>query len=176
MLLAYLVLIIAKNWLNIVQKLYAHRYSSPLYKSTQKEDQASLSFHPSVNPRDITYARPSLSTWATQLVGNQVEKSIQKLVHDPKVPDKYSAQVPVHLAATANERTKAKGVRTVTKEDLLSVHVNLFKDRAPLLWYFTECMAAPKKNGVLIVWKQRNPSAVGFSFKILLWFCLLCST
>ncbi|KAE9390952.1 hypothetical protein BT96DRAFT_832722, partial [Gymnopus androsaceus JB14] len=121
-------------------------------------------FHPSMPPKDINYARPSVSTWATQLVGKHVEKSMRDLTHDPPVPDSLSAQVPVRLAAAANDRSKAKGIRVVTKEDLMSFRFSdrakLFKARAPLVWYLTECMAAPKKNGELIVRKRRNPSII----------------
>ncbi|KAE9383526.1 hypothetical protein BT96DRAFT_1032452 [Gymnopus androsaceus JB14] len=94
----------------IVKKIYGHRYSYPSYKSSQKEVQSLLCFHPSMPPKDINYACPSVSTWATQLVGKHVEKSMQDLTHDPPVPDSLSAQVPVHLAAAANDRSKAKGI------------------------------------------------------------------
>lgn len=56
---------------DIVASLYQHRYSQASYKSLQKEIQSSFSFHPSVPPRDIEYARPSISTWATQLVSKR---------------------------------------------------------------------------------------------------------
>ncbi|KAE9393583.1 hypothetical protein BT96DRAFT_999358 [Gymnopus androsaceus JB14] len=89
---------------------------------------------------------------------------MRNLTHDPRVPDEFSAQVPVRIAATANERTKAKGVCTVTKEDLMSFRLaeraKLFQKRAPLVWYLTQCMAAPKKNGKLVDHKHRSPELI----------------
>ncbi|KAE9401678.1 hypothetical protein BT96DRAFT_991844 [Gymnopus androsaceus JB14] len=32
--------------------------------------------------------------------------------------------------------------------------------RSPLVWYLMECMAAPKKNGVLVVQRRRNPEII----------------
>ncbi|KAE9391315.1 hypothetical protein BT96DRAFT_1001435 [Gymnopus androsaceus JB14] len=40
----------------IVEKLYHHHYSYPSYKSAQKEEKSSLSFHPSFPPEDIKHA------------------------------------------------------------------------------------------------------------------------
>ncbi|KAE9391866.1 hypothetical protein BT96DRAFT_831430, partial [Gymnopus androsaceus JB14] len=52
----------------------------------------------------------------------------------------------------------------ITKEDLMSFqladHAKLFEEHAPLVWYLTACMAAPKKNGVFVVRKWRSPSVI----------------
>lgn len=151
---------------DIVDMLYCHRYSNPSYRSNQR-DERDLAFDPYTSPSSINYAKSSISAWATQLVGKQVSKSMKDLTHDPPKPDEFSAQVPVRLVAAANDRTKGKGVRMVTKEDLMSFRLadraKLFKARAPLVWYLTECMAAKKKNGILIARKRRNPSIVSFA-------------
>ncbi|KAE9386841.1 hypothetical protein BT96DRAFT_960505 [Gymnopus androsaceus JB14] len=150
--------------IEIVEKLYHHRYSYPSYKSIHKQEQSSLCFHPSFPPKDIAYARPSISTWATQLVGKHVKKSVRDLRHDPEIPNSLSDRVPVRLAAAANDNAKAKGVCTVTKDDLMSFQFSncakLFRMRSPLVWYLTKCMAVPKKNGVLAVRKWRNPETI----------------
>lgn len=146
---------------DIVANFYQHRYSHPSYKSNQKPAQSSFSFHPSITPRDIDYARPSISTWAAQLVGGHVENLMRWPTHDPLELDSFSACISVRPAAAANDWSKAKGVRVVTKEDLMSLSFSQraepFKACAPLVWYLTECMTAPKKNGKHVVWKRRNP-------------------
>jgi hypothetical protein len=153
--------------------MYSHRYSQPSHKSTRQEER-DLTFHPSIAPASIRYARPSISSWAAQLVGKRVERSVKDLTHDPKNPDSFSRSIPVRLAAAANERTRAKGVRVVTREDLMSFRfsdrVKLFKARSPLIWYLTECIAAPKKKGVLVVRKRRNPAIVSLYLRPYIYF------
>ncbi|THU99818.1 hypothetical protein K435DRAFT_794635 [Dendrothele bispora CBS 962.96] len=101
--------------------------------------------------------------WATQIVGNRVYCDMKDLIH-PNPNDNEPIFINPRLATSANMRTKAKGVKTVTKDDLLSFkisdRVHFFKGRAPLIWYLTECMAAPRINSVLVTRKRRPPSII----------------
>ncbi|THU77523.1 hypothetical protein K435DRAFT_877734 [Dendrothele bispora CBS 962.96] len=89
---------------------------------------------------------------------------MQQLIH-PSVNPTDTPQIPARLAASANSRTRAKGVQTVTKEILLSFRisdqVSFFQKHAPLAWYLTECMAAPRTaDGQIIERKRRPPSII----------------
>ncbi|KAE9403800.1 hypothetical protein BT96DRAFT_777099, partial [Gymnopus androsaceus JB14] len=125
----------------IVEQMYCHQYSYPSYKSSQFHEQ-DLAFSLGSIPASIHYARCLISSWATQLVGNCAQR----------------------LVASANERMRAKGMKTVTKEDMMLFQIAdcacLFKTHSPLVWYLTECMAAPMKKGILIEQKRRNPSII----------------
>ncbi|KAE9394541.1 hypothetical protein BT96DRAFT_886521 [Gymnopus androsaceus JB14] len=147
----------------IVEQMYCHRYSYPSYRSSQFHER-DLAFSLDTVPASIHYAWCSISSWATQLVGNRARRSLGQLIHDPKDLAPDTAHISARLVASTNERTRAKGVKTVTKEDMMSFRIAdracLFKTRSPLVWYLTECMAAPQKKGVLVERKCHNPSII----------------
>jgi hypothetical protein len=58
--------------------VYSHKHSAPSPRSTQYHERHA-SFSPSISPAAINHARPSLFTWATNLVGNHVHQEIRKL-------------------------------------------------------------------------------------------------
>ncbi|THV05746.1 hypothetical protein K435DRAFT_790011 [Dendrothele bispora CBS 962.96] len=88
---------------------------------------------------------------------------MQQLIH-PSVNPTDTPQIPARLAASANSRTRAKGVQTVTKEILLSFRisdrVSFFQRHAPLAWYLTECMAAPRTSDGQIIERKRRPPSI----------------
>ncbi|KAK7446004.1 hypothetical protein VKT23_014627 [Stygiomarasmius scandens] len=149
----------------IVQRMFDHRYSFPSYGCENKEEERSRAYSPTINPLDISYARCSLSSWATQVVGNRVYRDMRKLTHPELDPEDGSPQISARLLASANARTRAKkGVKLVAKEDLLSFKISdraeFFKQHAPLVWYLTECMAAPRKDNEIVERKRRPPAIV----------------
>ncbi|KAK7028064.1 hypothetical protein VNI00_015015 [Paramarasmius palmivorus] len=130
-----------------------HRYSKPSYRSVQERH----CFDPEKQPSDIRYAHKQIFNWAIRTIGDQVHREIKDLGTKDS-PSSTSPGVPVvrpRLAATADSRTLAKGVETVTREDILSFNipdrVKIFQDRAPVTWYVTQSMAAPRKNGECVV-------------------------
>ncbi|THU82314.1 hypothetical protein K435DRAFT_691776, partial [Dendrothele bispora CBS 962.96] len=148
----------------LVVRMFNHRYSFPSTRCKDYVEERSKSYSLSIlSLSTIKYARCSLSSWATQIVGNRVYRDMKDLIH-PKPNDNKPIFINPRLVTSANMRTKAKGVKTVTKDDLLSFkisdHVHFFKDRVPLIWYLTECMAAPRMNSLLITCKRRPPSIV----------------
>ena len=55
----------------IIGLIYSRKHSAPSPRSTQYHERHA-SFSPSISPAAINHARPSLFTWATNLVGNHV--------------------------------------------------------------------------------------------------------
>ncbi|KAF5336808.1 hypothetical protein D9758_015849 [Tetrapyrgos nigripes] len=119
--------------IDLIQRMYYHRYSFPSRRCVDKEKERKAAFSPSEPPATIKYARCSISAWATQLVGEHVHREMEKAIHPAKPldPDQDSGSdsnsnmdnppfIPPRLVASANERTKAKGVQLVTKELLMS--------------------------------------------------------
>lgn len=115
------------------QVLYNNRYSYPTYRSEHKDEQHSA-FSPDTNPTTIRYARPGISTWATQLVGNQVHKDISKLTRRvPSNPD-----FAVHLAASSNGRSRHAPTvvsSAILKTFSISQRMQMIKSDARLAWY-----------------------------------------
>ncbi|KAE9386073.1 hypothetical protein BT96DRAFT_1006435 [Gymnopus androsaceus JB14] len=133
----------------IIEKMYHHCYSYPSSNSKYISEREHK-FSPYEQPSSLWYTRVSLSSWATQLLGNHVYRSIGNLLCDsPKATsDLGLPHIPARLVASANEQTKAKGLMT------------LFKARTQLAWYLTECMAAPRKSGVIVERKHWKLSMI----------------
>ncbi|THU78559.1 hypothetical protein K435DRAFT_588157, partial [Dendrothele bispora CBS 962.96] len=149
----------------IVQRMFDHRYSFPSDTCNNKDDERSKAYSPVLDPREIRYARCSLSSWATQVVGNRAYHDMWKLTHAELDPKDGGPQISARLFASANSRTRAKqGGKLVSKEDLLSFkisdRISFFQIHAPLVWYLVECMAAPRKNNTIIERKRRHPAIV----------------
>ncbi|THU86115.1 hypothetical protein K435DRAFT_868618 [Dendrothele bispora CBS 962.96] len=130
---------------DIVQRIFNHRYSFPSSRSKNTNEERSKSYSPSLSPQDISYARCSLSTWATQLVGDRAYCDMYNLTHPSIDSGGDTPNISVRLLASSNGCTRAKSAQIVTKNDLLSFSISdrviFFKHHAPLLWYLTECMA-----------------------------------
>jgi hypothetical protein len=139
--------------IDIIVQIYSHRDSFPKLLSNNVHERE-LVFLPTIFPSDILHACPSMSTWATQLVGSAVHREVGKLTkNDPLDPDDCT-----QLRASSNGR--GKNVRVATWDDLgkysISELAAKYKRRAPLAWYLTEEMAAPRKNGVIKM-RTRRP-------------------
>jgi hypothetical protein len=134
---------------DIITLVYKHKHSAPS-PSSPHASEGHAPFSPSVSPADFFYARPSLFTWATNLVANHIHCEIYELA--AKDDD-------VHLRASMNGRRPTDSVNLVTWEALgrfsIAAVVEKYKSRAPVAWHLMECMAASRKNGVLVVKKQR---------------------
>lgn len=127
----------------IIDLIYQHRAGQP---STSSHERASA-FSSTISPHDIANARTSLSAWATQLIGQQAYREICVLTRDdPNDPADVT-----QLCASTNGR--AKNVQVVTWDHLGKFTIgglaDRFAKRAPLVFYLTEAMAAPRKNGVV---------------------------
>ncbi|KAF8884726.1 hypothetical protein CPB84DRAFT_1816928 [Gymnopilus junonius] len=134
---------------NIITLIYSHKHSVPSPQSTHYHEQYA-SFSPAVSPAEIFHARPSLFTWATNLVGKHVHQEI----YDLAVKDNE-----VHLRASANGRQHTEKVNLVTWKALGKFSIaglcDKYKEHAPVMWYLTESMAASHKNGAVILKKKR---------------------
>ncbi|KAF8809191.1 hypothetical protein BYT27DRAFT_7284261 [Phlegmacium glaucopus] len=107
---------------DIILLIYSHKHSAPSPKSTWYHERHAP-FSPSVSPAEIHHARPSLFTWATNLVAKHAHHEIYKLT----VKDNNT-----HLLSIASLCEK-------------------YRTRAPVSWYLTESMAGLCKNGVFII-------------------------
>jgi hypothetical protein len=95
---------------DIIILIYSHKHSAPSWRSTQYHERHAP-FSPSVSPAEIFHARPSLFTWATNLVANHVHREIYELA--AKEDDN-------HLRASTNGR-RPDSVNLVTWETLGSL-------------------------------------------------------
>ena len=133
----------------IITLVYKHKHSAPLPDSPHASEHHAP-FSPSVSPADIFYVRPSLFTWATNLVADHVHREIYKLA---------AKDDNVHLRASTNGQCPMD-VNLVTWEALgkfsIAALVEKYKICVPVAWHLTECMAASRKNGVVVVKKQHN--------------------
>ncbi|KAJ7860212.1 hypothetical protein B0H14DRAFT_2350734 [Mycena olivaceomarginata] len=139
---------------HLVEAIYRNRYSVPSSKSVQAKE-LSQSFHGTRDPKEYHYARPGLSTWATQLVGKRCALEVGQLgYNDPAHPNFH-----VFLQSSANSRMAEKR-KTVSQEDVFQFSMqrsaDILQSRAPLSWFLTESMSATRKNGEIIA-KTRRP-------------------
>ncbi|KAJ6527968.1 hypothetical protein DFH09DRAFT_1327907 [Mycena vulgaris] len=97
----------------IINLIYNHRQS----RAPKASAQYSLDFSPPdvASPRDIDYARPSLSTWALQIVGPELRRQVGVLTqNDPSDPTDTT-----QLRASTNGR--AQKVRLATWDNLVAL-------------------------------------------------------
>ncbi|KII90232.1 hypothetical protein PLICRDRAFT_108509 [Plicaturopsis crispa FD-325 SS-3] len=135
---------------HVIDLIYKHPQSQPKRESPERLS----AFSPSINPTTIYHARPSLSSWALQLVSNAASREIRMLSrNDPQDPTDRT-----QLRASTNGRRKTD-VNVVTWDDLgkfsIPKLIERMSRRAPLSWALTEAMAAPRKKGVVVVRKHR---------------------
>ncbi|KZP05348.1 hypothetical protein FIBSPDRAFT_967349 [Athelia psychrophila] len=98
---------------HIIDLIYKHRQSQPK-QSSQHPNEIYLAFSPAVSPTNIHHARPAMSSWATQLVGEAVHRGVGRLTkNDPDDPDDTTL-----LRATTNGRSK--NVRVAAWKDYAS--------------------------------------------------------
>ncbi|KAJ7724158.1 hypothetical protein B0H14DRAFT_2410846 [Mycena olivaceomarginata] len=128
---------------HLVEAIYRNRYSVPSSKSVQAEE-LSQSFHGTRDPKEYHFARPGLSTWATQLVGKRCALEVGRLgYNDPAHPNFH-----VFLQSSANSRMAEKR-KTVSQEDVFQFSMqrsaDILQSRALLSWFLTESMSATRK-------------------------------
>ncbi|KAF8057175.1 hypothetical protein FPV67DRAFT_1566211 [Lyophyllum atratum] len=129
----------------IIELLYHHRQSNPRKGSSE----LSHAYSPTIPLDEIRHARPCLSAWAAHLVGEKVHNEVGLGSN----------------AATSTRSSRSQAtVPQVTWEDLgkfsIPTLAKKYKKRAPLTSYLTESMAAPRKNGMVIVRQRRPHTAV----------------
>jgi hypothetical protein len=139
---------------HFVEAIYRNRYSVPSSKSSQA-DELTRSFDGTRDPKEFHYARPGLSTWATQLVGKCCTVEIGKLgYNDPDHPE-FRAFLQSSVGARMAEKRK-----TVSQEDVFQFSMqrsaDILQSCATLAWFSTECMSATRKNGAIVV-RTRRP-------------------
>jgi hypothetical protein len=139
----------------VIGLIYSHSKSQPS-KSSKDFKVHNTPFSPTTSYLDIKYARPSLSSWATQLVGDQISRECHALTeNDPEYPD--------HLAKIRPSSQRKPDTVPVTWDDIGKFNIKslaaMFKHRAALTWYLTERMAAKRKNGVIVL-KRRRPHPI----------------
>ena len=120
---------------DIISLIYGHKHSSPSPTSPHYSERHAP-FSPSVPPMAILHARPSLFSWATNLVANHIHHEI----HGLTVKDDNT-----HLRASTNGRRPDR-VNLVSCEALGKFSIDAlcgeYKTRAPVSWHLTESMAS----------------------------------
>ena len=87
---------------DIIVLIYGHKHSSPSTASPLYSERHAP-FSPSVSPAEIFHARPSLFSWATNLVATHVHQEIDQLSHT-NIPSSAN-----HLRASTNGRRPDPG-------------------------------------------------------------------
>ncbi|KAJ6550402.1 hypothetical protein DFH09DRAFT_1501362 [Mycena vulgaris] len=120
----------------IIDLIYNHRQSQPPTHTPERD----LAFSSEIPHTEISYARPSLSSWAMVLVGKEARKQVGRLTqNDPTDPTDTT-----QMRASTNERGNAKQTAT----------------RAKAVWYLTEMMAGPAEGGVIKVRRRRPHTTI----------------
>ncbi|KAJ6545695.1 hypothetical protein B0H19DRAFT_1308385 [Mycena capillaripes] len=138
---------------DLIELLYNHPQSRPKKKYP---DQCAAALSPHKPLGEILFARPCLSSWATQVVGNRAHFRVGKLGRKPK-----EGRSRRHLRATTNGRNP--NAQVVEREDTDFTIQGLAEQYAKedeFLWYLTECFAAPRKNGKVVVRKCRPHTVI----------------
>ncbi|KAJ7765118.1 hypothetical protein B0H14DRAFT_2403154 [Mycena olivaceomarginata] len=134
---------------DIIELIYHHRQSRPKPKYPAERAAA---FSARIPFGTLKHAAPALSAWATQLVKARAHFVVGKLAQK-KRGDPTSRS---HIRARSNGRQE--DVRTATWEDVKFTILDVaqhYEREGELIWDLTEAMAAPKKNGVVVVRKRR---------------------
>jgi hypothetical protein len=132
---------------HLVNGIYNHRYSFPSWKAKNIRERE-LAFSTDASVGDIHYARPAISSLASQIVGEKVHQEVGKLAKDSDNQIRAG--------------TKGRGwdLRVGSWDDVRGLNIQSlmerFSEAAPLTMYMLECMCAPKKNGVVVV-RTRRP-------------------
>ncbi|KAJ6579213.1 hypothetical protein DFH09DRAFT_1030447 [Mycena vulgaris] len=133
---------------HIIPLIYNHHRSRPKRDTVQH----SAAFSSSIPLSEIRYAHPCLSAWPTRLVGDRIYYGVGKLARH----NRTDARNRRHLRATTNKRVN--NTDAIEWEDVaFSVEelAALYEKEDKFLWYLTECFAASRKGGKVIVKKIR---------------------
>ncbi|KAJ7110688.1 hypothetical protein C8R44DRAFT_934414 [Mycena epipterygia] len=132
---------------HLIQMIYDHPQSRPKLKHA---DQRAAAFSPRKPLAEIRYAQPCLSAWATRLVGDEAWRRIGQLAKKSDDPESRT-----HIRATTNGRKP--GAKVATWENIQFTMQGLVDrySQEELIWYLTECMAAPRVKGVVVIRKRR---------------------
>ncbi|KAF9022260.1 hypothetical protein BDZ89DRAFT_1137427 [Hymenopellis radicata] len=138
---------------DFIQALYHNRFSVPQYDSLHA-DELAYAFDANHDVSTVHYTRIALSIWATRLVGKRCALEVGNLgKNDSAHPD-----FKVHLQASVNQRMDGKH-QLVTQDDVFAFSMQRTADvlqaRAKTTWYLTECMAATRRNGEIVVRDKR---------------------
>ena len=116
---------------DIISLVYKHKHSAPLLASPLYSEYHA-SFSPSVYSGEIFHACPSLFSWATNLVADQVHREIYTLTAKDDI---------THLRAFKNG-CRPDHANLVTWEALgrfsIAALCEKYKTHAPVSWYLTE--------------------------------------
>ncbi|KAF7971926.1 hypothetical protein HWV62_19447 [Athelia sp. TMB] len=137
----------------IISLIYNHRASAP----TPTSPEYNMMFSAAVDLSEIENARPCLLAWAARLVGQEVHQEMLKLgKNDSRDPSDTT-----QLRASTNGR--AQNVQLVTWDAVNKLSIDIlaktFARRAPLAFFMTEWMAAPREHGEVVL-RSRRPHPV----------------
>ncbi|KAJ7020892.1 hypothetical protein C8F04DRAFT_1224175 [Mycena alexandri] len=133
---------------DIITLIYDHPQSRPKRKQAE---QLALAFSPHAPLSDIRSARPCLSAWATRTVGDEAYRRVGRLAQ--KSDDPVSR---THIRASTNGRKE--GTRVATWDDMnftIQGLADQYREGDSLVWYLTECFAAPRVKGKVVIRKRR---------------------
>jgi hypothetical protein len=151
---------------HLVERLYNHPSSQPQYFSTHRAERELFT---SLPPERLHFARPALSSWALKIVGEKAHREVGKLTK-LKESDEEGLNS-IQLCVGTNGR--GRKTRIVTWDDIKNLDImtlgTCFKKEAPVTMRLLECMAAPRKDGMVVVRKRRPFHLVSYSMVLLLY-------
>ncbi|KAJ6622557.1 hypothetical protein B0H10DRAFT_2214204 [Mycena sp. CBHHK59/15] len=141
----------------VIELIYNHRQSQPPTHTPERE----LAFSSKIPHIDISYARPSLSSWALVLVGKEARRQIGNLTENDATDPTDTTQIRAATNGRVPRNARAWPLDVASWEKLmrnLSIPyvAKKYETRGPVPWYLSEMMAASTKGGV-IVRRQRRP-------------------
>ncbi|KAJ7697408.1 hypothetical protein B0H17DRAFT_904415, partial [Mycena rosella] len=119
-----------------------------------------LAFSPKIPHINISYARPSLSSWALILVGKEARRQIGNLTKndatDPTDPTQIRASTNGRVPSSSRAPVDVASWEQLKKNLSIPYVAKKYETRGPVPWYLSEMMTASTKGGV-IVHRQRRP-------------------
>ncbi|KAF9011472.1 hypothetical protein BDZ89DRAFT_964051 [Hymenopellis radicata] len=138
---------------HLVEAIYRNRYSIP-HAGSVSLDERQYIFDAERDETLIRSSRVALSIWATKLVGAQCRREVHRLGKE----DSANPDFRVQLQASTNARMKGKK-KLVSQADVWDFSMRRTADelkrRGRTTWYITECMAGTRKNGIVVIRKNR---------------------
>ncbi|KAJ7733725.1 hypothetical protein DFH07DRAFT_780514 [Mycena maculata] len=136
---------------HILDLIYHHRQSQPPPDSEERD----FALSHKIPHTDISFAQPSISSWALVLIGTEARKQVGALTKNDPTDPTDTTQIWASTNGRAKEAVLADWEK-LTEGLSISKIAAKYARRGSVPWYLTEMMSAPAKSGAIVV-RQRRP-------------------